>query len=234
MGLWKNYVTELMKIGYIRSEKKGDAFYETQAKVLGDCERIFEDIGSQIDELEHMFDYIRPDDRICIYQLDRFGLNVRDVITLIHELLEKGIHLFSVHDGVDTSTHEGRVLLKIFNTLNLCEQNSVVSNSRTANMGGRNAVSSIVLGQLTSISTPKSNNISSIASATSSGSLSSSAKELFRSSGRPKGLTPQAKEKAEIAASMYQEGSKSMRDIAQELNISTATLYSYLRHEKVI
>ena len=212
-----------MRIGYIRSEKKNDAFYETQRKNLQDCERVFEDVGSQVDELDHMFDYIRPEDKICIYQLDRFGLNVKDIITLIHELLERGIHIFSVHDNIDTSTHEGRVLLKIFNTLNLCEQNSVVANhtSQFSRVG-----SSIVLGQLTSM--PK-NNITSIGAATVS------AKELFnRTTGRPKGLTPQAKEKAEIAASMYQEGSKSMRDIAQELNISTATLYSYLRHEKVI
>jgi len=227
-----------MKIGYIRSEKKGDAFYETQRKNLQDCERIFEDTGSHIDELEHMLDYIRSEDRINVYQLDRFGLNVRDVITLIHELLEKSIHIYSVHDSIDTSTHEGRVLLKIFNTLNLCEQNSVVSNSTVnfANNMSRNTntASSIVLGQLTSIPTVKSNNAVSHGSLSSFTSAPVATKELFRPTGRPKGLTPQAKEKAEIAASMDQDGAKSMRDIAQELNISTATLYSYLRHEKVI
>ena len=52
--------------------------------------------------------------------------------------------------------------------------------------------------------------------------------------GRPRGLTSEAKQKAEAAAAMYQEGVLSMREIAGNLNISTATLYSYLRHEKVI
>ena len=208
-----------MKIGYIRSEKKGDSFHEEQKRHLEGCERIFEDFGDSIAELDHMVDFIRSDDHVHVYQLDRFGLNIRDLMTLIYEFLGKGIHVYSQQDGIDTATNEGRTLLKIFKVLNMCEQNAVAS----------------------SITLPE---ISQIQNSASLGHLTSNAKtnvtplsqtrEILRNAGRPKGLSPQAKEKAETAAAMYQEGTLSMRDIAQNLNISTATLYSYLRHEKVI
>ena len=208
-----------MKIGYIRSEKKSDSFHEEQKKHLEGCERIFEDFGDSITELDHMVDYIRADDHIHVYQLDRFGLNIRDLMTLIYDFLGKGIHVYSLQDGIDTATHEGRTLLKVFKVLNMCEQNAV-----TQSIGlTESATAQNSLGQLMAPS-KNTNNITPL----------SQTRDLLRNAGRPKGLSPQAKEKAETAAAMYQEGSLSMRDIAQNLNISTATLYSYLRHEKVI
>lgn len=225
-----------MKIGYIRAEKKDDVLYKEQKSMLQECERLFEDCGDGVSGLEHMLDYIRTDDKIHVYQLDRFGLNIRDVIMLIHDLIGKGIHIMSMHDNIDTSTHEGRVLLKIFNVLHMCEQNSVLPTA-TSTM----SPITTSIPNLHEVSMPKSSfgqlMSASTATGNSHGNLSvvkEGQKELLRNAGRPKGLTPQAKEKAETAAAMYQNGSLSMRDIAQNLDISTATLYSYLRHEKVI
>lgn len=225
-----------MKIGYIRYDKKGDASYEEQKRLLQDCERLFEDSGDQMRELDHMIDYMRAEDHVHVYQLDRFGLNIRDLMMLIYDFLGKGIHISSMQDGIDTSTQEGRVLLKIFKVLNLCEQNAVestllsvvdpvaVQGSSTTTTHHSNSSSS--LGYLASNVHMKNSNVAPMSS--------SSTREVLRNAGRPKGLSSQAKEKAETAAAMYQEGALSMRDIAQNLNISTATLYSYLRHEKVI
>lgn len=208
-----------MKVGYIRSEKKGDQFYEEQHTLLANegCERIFEDLGADVKGLEHILDYVRSDDKICIYQMDRLGLSIKDLIGFIHDLLERGVHIASIKDHIDTATQEGRVLLKIFNVLGLCEQNAV----------GNNVVLQPTYHNKTTFVT--TNNVKPFISTTST-----IPKEVIRAAGRPKGLTPQAKEKAEAAASMYQDGNMSMREIANNLNISTATLYSYLRHEKVI
>lgn len=241
----------MMKIGYIRSEKKDDAFYKEQKNILQECERVFEDSGDNAIGLEHMLDYMRAEDKIHVYQLDRFGLNIRDVIALIHDFLSKGIHIMSMHDNIDTSTQEGRTLLKIFNVLNMCEQNSISASASFMQSPIKKesivmAPSSLSLGQL--MGGPSSHSSHPSISSTSSNSVYSSeqmnknnitsivanSSDFLRNPGRPKGLTPQAKEKAETAAAMYQDGSMSMRDIAQNLNISTATLYSYLRHEKVI
>jgi len=56
-----------------------------------------------------------------------------------------------------------------------------------------------------------------------------SARARGRSGGRPKGLSEQAKLTAAAAESLYQEGKLSVRQISRQLDISTGTLYSYLR-----
>jgi DNA invertase Pin-like site-specific DNA recombinase len=50
--------------------------------------------------------------------------------------------------------------------------------------------------------------------------------------GRPKGLSDTARSTARAAATLYQAGMK-MRNICETLNISTGTLYRYLRAENV-
>lgn len=54
-----------------------------------------------------------------------------------------------------------------------------------------------------------------------------------RKGGRPKGLSAKAKEKAKIAATLYQTGQHSIKEICGHLKISSSTLYTYLRHQGV-
>ncbi|NRA87026.1 MAG: recombinase family protein [Rhizobiales bacterium] len=54
-----------------------------------------------------------------------------------------------------------------------------------------------------------------------------------RTGGRPKGLNEVATKKAIAAAALYIQGDLSVMEIADNLNISKATLYSYLRHQNV-
>ncbi len=51
--------------------------------------------------------------------------------------------------------------------------------------------------------------------------------------GHPKGLSEQAKKTAIASEALYKEGKLSVNEIARNLNISKATLYSYLRHRGV-
>jgi DNA invertase Pin-like site-specific DNA recombinase len=54
-----------------------------------------------------------------------------------------------------------------------------------------------------------------------------------RLGGRPKGLSEAAQKKAVAAEALYHKGELSVNDIAHNLDISKATLYSYLRHRGV-
>lgn len=54
-----------------------------------------------------------------------------------------------------------------------------------------------------------------------------------RNGGRPKGLSEDAKRKAVAAEALYREKKLSANEIAENLGISKATLYSYLRHRGV-
>lgn len=54
-----------------------------------------------------------------------------------------------------------------------------------------------------------------------------------RQGGRPKGLSEKAQQKAMVAETLYKEQKLTVQQIAEQLNISKATLYSYLRSRNV-
>ncbi|MCL4118237.1 UNVERIFIED_CONTAM: hypothetical protein GTU68_001083 [Idotea baltica] len=61
-----------------------------------------------------------------------------------------------------------------------------------------------------------------------------SARARGRVGGRPKGLSPVAKQKASIASALYKEGRLSVSEICSQIGISKPTLYKYLRGSNVI
>lgn len=54
-----------------------------------------------------------------------------------------------------------------------------------------------------------------------------------RIGGRPKGLSPKAQQKAIAAEALYKAEKLSVVEICQNLSISKATLYKYLRHQGI-
>lgn len=54
-----------------------------------------------------------------------------------------------------------------------------------------------------------------------------------RTGGRPKGLSEKAERKAIAAEALYKEGQLSVAEICQNITISKATLYKYLRHRGI-
>ena len=59
------------------------------------------------------------------------------------------------------------------------------------------------------------------------------ARERGKKGGRRKGLSKEAQQKAIIAENYYNEGIKSVNEIATDLKISKMTLYKYLRERNV-
>jgi len=60
-----------------------------------------------------------------------------------------------------------------------------------------------------------------------------SARARGRMGGRPKGMSPEALEKAGIAEALYKNGTIPVKKIAAQLGISKTTLYLYLRYRNV-
>jgi DNA invertase Pin-like site-specific DNA recombinase len=54
----------------------------------------------------------RPGDSLVVWKLDRLGRSVRDLITLVSELQDKGIHFRSLTDSIDTSTPAWPLILQ--------------------------------------------------------------------------------------------------------------------------
>ncbi|MGQ0516184.1 recombinase family protein, partial [Bacillus sp. D-CC] len=68
-------------------------------------------------ELQMLLNKLRKDDTLVVYKLDRLGRNMHQLVNLLQEFNEKGIHFVSIKDGIDTSTTMGRFLFHIFGAM---------------------------------------------------------------------------------------------------------------------
>jgi DNA invertase Pin-like site-specific DNA recombinase len=188
-----------MKIGYARvstPEQKMDLQID-ELKAAG-CKKIFSEVvtGAKADraELNKMLEQARPGDIIVIWKLDRLGRSLKHLVELVGDLIERDIGLKSLHDPIDTSTSQGRLIFNIFASLAEFER-EVISERTRAGL--------------------------------------SAARARGRVGGRPKGLSRKARDKARVIAALYKEGKMSIAEILENQQVSRATLYNYLRHEKV-
>ncbi|NLH47245.1 MAG: recombinase family protein [Myxococcales bacterium] len=56
-------------------------------------------------------------DLISITALDRLGRDVRHLLTVVEELRQAGVGLFSLREGIDTNSPSGRMVMVIFSGL---------------------------------------------------------------------------------------------------------------------
>ena len=188
-----------MKIGYARvstPDQKMDLQID-ELKAAG-CEKIFSEVvtGAKAErkELNKMLEQVRPGDIIVIWKLDRLGRSLKHLVELVGELIEKQVGLKSLHDPIDTSTSQGRLIFNIFASLAEFER-EVISERTKAGL--------------------------------------TAARARGRIGGRPKGLSKKAQDKARVCEALYKEGKMSIAEILENQQISRATLYNYLRHQKV-
>jgi DNA invertase Pin-like site-specific DNA recombinase len=90
------------------------------------CEKIYQDqiSGCAINRpaLDELIQDIRKDEVLVIWKLDRLGRSFKDLITLVNNLLERGVGLKSLNDPIDTTTAQGRLIFNIFGSLSEFER----------------------------------------------------------------------------------------------------------------
>ncbi len=111
-----------MLIGYARiSTTNQNLDLQIDALTNAGCEKIYQDqiSGSAISRpaLDELIQDIRKGDVLVIWKLDRLGRSFKDLITLVNNLLERGIGLKSLNDPIDTTTAQGRLIFNIFGSL---------------------------------------------------------------------------------------------------------------------
>jgi len=111
-----------MKIGYARvSTKDQNISMQFDAFEKEGCKMIFQEkvSGSKTDrpELRKIMEQLREDDIIVIWKLDRLGRPLIHLIKLVKEIMDKGAHLKSLNDSIDTSTPQGKLTFHIFAAL---------------------------------------------------------------------------------------------------------------------
>lgn len=111
-----------MKIGYARvSTKEQELELQLDALKNAGCEKIYQEkiTGTKKErpELQKMLEQLRYDDVIFIWKLDRLGRSLKDLVSLVNEIEEKGAGLKSLNDHIDTTTSHGKLIFHMFAAL---------------------------------------------------------------------------------------------------------------------
>jgi DNA invertase Pin-like site-specific DNA recombinase len=73
----------------------------------------------------------RKFDTVLVYRYDRFARSLRQLVNALGEFEALGIHFISLHEGVDTSTPNGRLVFGIFASIAEFERELIRSRVRS-------------------------------------------------------------------------------------------------------
>ncbi|MGA2980147.1 MAG: recombinase family protein [Terriglobales bacterium] len=73
----------------------------------------------------------RKFDAVLVYRYDRFAHSLRQLVNALCEFDSLGIHFVSLHEGVDTSTPNGRLIFGIFASISEFERELIRSRVRS-------------------------------------------------------------------------------------------------------
>ncbi len=80
--------------------------------------------------LAALMDYVREDDIVVVWKLDRLGRNLMHILETVKALTDRGVTLVSTSDGIDSSTAAGRMMIGVLGSL--AEYERELTKERTA------------------------------------------------------------------------------------------------------
>src|SRR3954447_23881878 len=112
-----------MLIGYARVSTE-DQNLDLQLDALRKAGRtkIFEKkesgrVGTKRPAFEAALAYLRPEDQLVVWKVDRLGRSLREMINTAHYLQQQGVKVLSLTENVDTETPTGRLMFNFLGTI---------------------------------------------------------------------------------------------------------------------
>lgn len=108
-----------MLVGYARvSTLDQNLDLQRDALTRAGCERIFEEkksgkAGTKRPEFEAALAYLRPDDVLVVWKLDRLGRSLVEMMRTIDGLRRQDVHFRSLTEQFDSGTAHGRFALQM-------------------------------------------------------------------------------------------------------------------------
>src|SRR5215212_3602741 len=112
-----------MLIGYARvSTEDQNLDLQRDALRKAGCTKIFEEkesgrAGTKRPAFEAALAYLRPEDQLVVWKVDRLGRSLREMINTAHDLQERGVKLRSLTENADTETPNGKLMLNFLGTI---------------------------------------------------------------------------------------------------------------------
>jgi DNA invertase Pin-like site-specific DNA recombinase len=122
----QNYGFPHMLVGYMRVSSESDRqTTDLQRDALlaagVDARHLFEDraSGARDDRpgLAQALAFVRPDDVLVVWKLDRLGRSLSHLLAIVGELKDKQVAFRSLTEGMDTTTASGELLFHVFGAL---------------------------------------------------------------------------------------------------------------------
>lgn len=107
-----------MNIGYARVSK-GDQDTAAQLRALeaAGVERVYQEqaSGGRWDrpELHKVLDQLRQGDVLVVWKLDRLSRSLKDVLTIMERIEQRGAGFRSLTEAIDTTTPAGRMMMQM-------------------------------------------------------------------------------------------------------------------------
>src|SRR5277367_1835075 len=127
---------ERMKYGYARvlTDDQTPALQLAALKKAG-CKTIFKDDGlsgatTKRPALLRCLEKLEPGDTLIVWKLDRLGRSLRDLITMLDDLRERGVKFRSLTEHIDTDTPTGRAMWQMIGLLAELERSLIGERTR--------------------------------------------------------------------------------------------------------
>ena len=121
---------DCMRLGYVRVstiEQNEERQLVTMEQYQ--VEKVFTEKISAKDtnrpKLKELLEFAREDDTIYIHDFSRLARNTQDLLNIVEALNNKGIHLVSSKENIDTSTPTGKLLLTVIAAINTFERENL-------------------------------------------------------------------------------------------------------------
>lgn len=81
-------------------------------------------------QFKFMLDFAREGDTIFVWDFSRLARSTKDLLDIVEQLQEKGIHLKSIKENLDTSTPTGKLMLTMIGAINEFERANLLERQK--------------------------------------------------------------------------------------------------------
>lgn len=81
-------------------------------------------------ELQKMLEFVREGDTVYIHDFSRLARSTKDLLDIVDKLTEKGVHLVSNKENIDSSTPTGKLMLTMIGAIAEFERQNILERQR--------------------------------------------------------------------------------------------------------